>query len=62
MNGPFNLKPSPESPSSSKSVSKSHSVPDPEDSSSETEASYTGNNEIVENVLENHVCLSCLDS
>ena len=55
MNAPFNLKPGRESPSSSDSGSTHRSAPDLEDSSSEAEPSYTGNNEIIEEILENQV-------
>ena len=55
MNASFNLEPGRESPSSSESGSNSHSLPDLEDSSSKGEPSYTGNSDIIEEILENQV-------
>ena len=54
MNAPPNLKPGRESPSSSKSGSSSHALPDLEDSSSEGEPSNTGMDEISGEYWENH--------
>ena len=55
MNAPFNLKPGPESASSSESGSNPPSVPDLEDSSSEREPSNTGNRETSGEFRENQL-------